>query len=273
MSEGVSGGDGISPEPSRILNPEAAGVHSAADFAEHAGEGAERISIDEAKRRGLDAAKVMFKMMVPSSDKPEQTQMLNDAIESTHLGILTKISEKAIPGSENPITLASDEAIDVAAKLGNLGIGKNHPNIVQFLEDAYPMLDDATREDIKRNLPDVESTLPEKDDEDQAHEALERQETLQAADERLDEIGGDMTAELNNDKEPPTDERKREISHNLVKLSKLKTRISGFFAEGEPGRKYARIGGKVLYLSLIAAFILFVIELNIINKAASNKRR
>jgi hypothetical protein len=57
------------------------------------------------------------------------------------------------------------------------------------------------------------------------------------------------------------------------KMSNLGKKLTDYFAEGEPGRKYARKGGRILYFALLTAVILLLLEMNIINKAASRGQR
>jgi hypothetical protein len=265
-------GEGIPPP----MGPEAAGVHAAADYAEHAGEEAGPLTQEEMRKRILEDGAAMFRMMVPLSGEPEENKRQTEGMGATHLDILTKITEKAVPGSDEPITLGPDEAIDIASKLGSLGINRNQANVDQFLEATYPMLDGATREEIKDNLPDLVGEVGELskvDETEEAYQARIRSETLVAADERLAEADGDLTDELNNLSTPPTEARKEEIIQHQKKINILKRRITGYFAEGEKGRKYARIGGKVIYFSLLSAFILVLLEMNMINKAAASTSR
>ena len=72
---------------------------------------------------------------------------------------------------------------------------------------------------------------------------------------------------------PPENELRQRIDAHKVKIAALSRRFKGYFAEGEPGRKYARIGGKIVYFALLAAFIALLLEMNIINKAAGNRSR
>jgi hypothetical protein len=64
----------------------------------------------------------------------------------------------------------------------------------------------------------------------------------------------------------------KRLEAHKANLASLSRRFTGYFAEGEPGRKYARIGGKIVYFALLAAFIALLLEMNLINKAAGKRR-
>lgn len=55
------------------------------------------------------------------------------------------------------------------------------------------------------------------------------------------------------------------------KIRNFSTMFSDFFAEGEPGREYARKGKKWLYYLLVTAIVLLLMECNLIYKAAAGK--
>jgi len=66
----------------------------------------------------------------------------------------------------------------------------------------------------------------------------------------------------------PEEEKKK----YLKKIGNLRLKLTDYFAEGEPGRKYARKGGKILYFALLTAVIILLLEMNIIYKAAGRKK-
>jgi len=93
----------------------------------------------------------------------------------------------------------------------------------------------------------------------QTNEVLKRQ--MLDADDRL---------EKEKDEHP---ERADEINAMQRKLRNFSTMFGGFFAEGEPGREYARKGKKWLYYLLVTTIVLLLMECNLIYKAAAGRKK
>jgi hypothetical protein len=233
-----------------------ANVHATADYAEHAVEGEEYDSGDEevvSDRKKYDAS-VMAKILVPESEDARRR------ILETHADILHMIGDKT--------NLDPDQSKYIAGKLHTEGIRKDQEGIDDWLKEAYPTLNDPTREEIKRNLEDSNGQEQEKEisEEDRAIDKA-MPEWIERTSEMANESETALAA--NNDLTP---EEKAKITEDIGKargkLTMLGAKLQDFFAEGEPGRKAARRGAKILYYALLTAFILLVIEMNIINKAA-----
>jgi len=71
---------------------------------------------------------------------------------------------------------------------------------------------------------------------------------------------------------PEQEERRAQLVAHQGRANALLGKFTDLFAEGEPGREWARRGGKTLYWTLMIAFILIIAELNMINKMAGQRK-
>jgi len=144
------------------------------------------------------------------------------------------------------------------------GMSKN--DAVELLK-AKDITDLNTITALVSDLPDV----GEKDSMSE-EEVTEKNEALQQTGEvwRKELDDADTMLELQKQKNP---EKAEEINALQRKMRNLSLKVKDFFAEGEPGRKYAKKGGKLLYFAILTAIVLLLLEMNIIYKATSNRGR
>jgi len=103
-------------------------------------------------------------------------------------------------------------------------------------------------------------------------------EQLEQMNSRADEMLGELPTgeELENlspEDRSQVEELRAQIGKKKGKIAKLSMKVTDLFAEGEPGRELAGKGGKLLYFALLTAFVLLIMEMNLIYKMAASRRK
>jgi hypothetical protein len=125
-------------------------------------------------------------------------------------------------------------------------------------------------EDKTEPLPDFEVAKIEGAGEGMEN-VLEHIETK--ADRATDELptGAEFEALPQGEKDEINAAREK-IRNHKGKIAALSLKLTDYFAEGEPGRAYARKGKKLLYYILVTTIILLLIESSAIYKAAAGRK-
>jgi len=206
---------------------------------------------DEDKRKlGEELAKSM------DTDMPEDLQFFDRSIDN-----IIAVSE----ADQGELDEHASNQLKTLLKLNN--VTQEDGRALLQLKNLSP----DTINDIVSELETIESQT---EDEDNDTEEVTREKKAE-----LNETGQDMKANLDmanaklEAEKAANPEKAEEINVMKRKINNLSLKISDFFAEGEPGRKYARLGGKILYIALMTAFIALLLEMNIIYKASRSGRR
>jgi len=166
-----------------------------------------------------------------------------------------------------------------AGTLAKLGFRREDESVTDPIMDAailklFPKLTEDQRAAVKAELPVI--TVDEKASRANIKKPIAKvmNSTMDALGNAAKNRGEEISSQIQERIDDPrtTQSVRERLERDKARVTGLLGRITDFFGSGEPGRDWARRIGKGLYFTLLAIFIIIILEMNLIHKMSRKQR-